>query len=283
MSFLALIIAVTLLQIWAIPDASRHDNWFHYWTGKVLGSGLSGWAAFALLVGAPVVATVLVLDALEPLLFGLLWIVAAAALLLYSFGRSDFATLIERYRAYCASGDFEAAWLYLKTELPVIEESEDVPDSRALHRQVTGALVYEGYQRWFGVIFYFVLLGPAAALAYRLLQMASRGEFAGQAKQCLTVADWLPARVLALTFSLAGDFVGSRAALAKAAPGSGVSARDLLQTVSGAAIAQPSLAVTAADNGFGSAAAEETSELASLFVRCSACWLVVVSLLELLL
>ena len=159
MSFLALIIAVTLLQVWGIPNASRHDNWFHYWTGKVLGSGLAGWPAFALLVVVPVAAAVLLLDVLEPLLFGVFWIAAAAALLLYSFGRSDFATLIERYRAYCISGDFEAAWLYLKNELPGLDESDDVPDAQALHQRVTGELVYEGYQRWFGVIFYFLLLG----------------------------------------------------------------------------------------------------------------------------
>ncbi|MEP1470660.1 MAG: hypothetical protein ABJK20_05425 [Halieaceae bacterium] len=283
MSFLALIIAVTLLQVWGIPDASRHDNWFNYWTGKVLGSGLGGWPAFALLLAVPVAGAILVLDALQPFLFGLFWIVAAAALLLYSFGRSDFATLIERYRAYCVSGDFEAAWLYLKNELPGLDESEDVPDARALHQRVTGELVYEGYQRWFGVIFYFLLLGPAAALAYRLLQMASRGNFAAQASVCLTVADWLPARALALTFSLAGDFVGSREALAKAAPGSGMSASDLLQAVSSSAVGDSNAMAADGENTLGAAAAEDTKELAGLFVRSSACWLVVVSLLELLL
>jgi AmpE protein len=283
MTFLALIIAVILLQVWGNPEAARHDNWFRYWCGRVQGSGLSGWPAFTLLIIVPVVGAVLLLDLLRPLLFGLLWIAVAAALLLYSFGRSDFATVIERYCRYCLNGDFEAAWLYLRSELPRIDDSEDVTDSAALHQKVQQALFYEGYQRWFAVIFYFLLLGPAAALAYRLLQMAATTDHAEMARRCLSVADWVPARLLALTFALAGDFVGSRAALAGVAPGSGVAAEDLLQSVGSSALAGSSSAVELPVESFGTAAAEEVREQASLLVRSATCWLLVASLLELLL
>ena len=283
MSFLALIIAVVLLQVWGNPEAARHDNWFRYWSGRVQGSGMSGWPAFALLIGVPVLGAVLLLDLLRPLLFGLLWIAVAAALLLYCFGRSDFATVIERYCRYCLNGDFEGAWLYLRSELPRIDDSEEVTDPAALHQKVQQALFYEGYQRWFAVVFYFLLLGPAAALAYRLLQMAASNDHAQMAGRCLSVADWVPARLLALTFALAGDFVGSRAALAGVAPGSGIAAEDLLQSVGRSALAGSNSAPEVPAESFGTAAAEEVRELASLLVRSAACWLLVASLLELLL
>ena len=127
------------------------------------------------------------------------------------------------------------------------------------------------------------MLGPAAALAYRLLQMAASTDHAQMADRCLSVADWVPARLLALTFALAGDFVGSRTALAGVAPGSGIAAEDLLQSVGRSALAGSNSAPEAPAEAFGTAAADEVRELASLLVRSATCWLLVASLLELLL
>ncbi len=283
MTFLALIIAVVLLQVWGTADAARHDNWFSYWRARVQSWGLQGWPSFLVLVLVPVLGAVLLLDLLRPVLFGLLWIAVAAGLLLYSFGRSDFATLVERYCQCCLRGDFEAAWLSLNNELATTQSIEAPADAMALHQEVQLALPYEGYQRWFAVVFYFLLLGPAAALAYRLLQMAEKEETAGMARQCLVVADWLPARVLALTFALAGDFVGSREALTTAAPGSGVPAAHMLRSVSASALGGLSVTAETTSEALPSAASAETRELAALLTRSAASWLIIASLMELLL
>lgn len=283
MTFLALIIAVILLQVWGTADATRHDNWFSYWRARVQAWGLQGWPAFFVLVLVPVFGAILLLDLLRPVLFGLLWIAVAAGLLLYSFGRSDFATLVERYCQCCLRGDFEAAWLSLKNELPITQSEEAPADALALHQEIQLALPYEGYQRWFAVVFYFLLLGPAAALAYRLLHMACKDDTADMARQCLVVADWLPARLLALTFALAGDFVGSRGALSAAAPGSGVPAAEMLRTVGSSALGAVSVTAQTPADAFPSAAAGEIRELAALLTRSAASWLIIASLLELLL
>lgn len=62
-------------------------------------------------------------------------------------------------------------------------------------------LLWQAYQSFFAVIFWYFLLGPVAALAYRLLALASEhnknplvAERAGQLRHAF---DWLPVRLLA--------------------------------------------------------------------------------------
>ncbi|MFT6285754.1 MAG: AmpE protein [Halieaceae bacterium] len=291
MTFLALIIAVVMLQVWGEIRGDRYDSWFLGWQTKVWGSGLSQPLGFTLLILVPALLVVVVQGVLESTLFGLLWIGAAAGVLYYSFGRKNFSTLVERYSNYVQQGDFEAGWLYLQAELSFSpnpsgsaetdKEEDGVSSPEQVHKSLIGSLVYEGYQRWFAVVFYFVLLGPAAALTYRLLQISLSGSSPATARRWIAVADWLPARLLALTFALAGDFVRSRKVLAEMFPGSGCTAGDILSDVSRSAVG---VAPNAADAGdFGLAAAAEARELGALLVRSGACWFVVFSLLELFL
>lgn len=69
----------------------------------------------------------------------------------------------------------------------------------------------------FGVAFWFVLLpGPSGALMYRLARFldeewgartdAEFGDFGRFARQAFAAIDWLPARLTAASFSVAGDF-----------------------------------------------------------------------------
>ena len=79
-----------------------------------------------------------------------------------------------------------------------------------VHAVVERGFLYEGYQRWFPVIFYFLVLGPAWAVAYRLLQLCRRDLEPALIERCLFFADWIPVRLLAAAFAITGDFVGSR-------------------------------------------------------------------------
>ncbi len=71
----------------------------------------------------------------------------------------------------------------------------------------------------FGVIAWFVVLGPVGAIGYRLAALlndrwgAARGEEAGAfglfAARAFEVIDWVPVRLTAVGFAFAGDFMGS--------------------------------------------------------------------------
>ena len=72
-------------------------------------------------------------------------------------------------------------------------------------------MLWQAYQSFFAVIFWYFLLGPVVALAYRLLALASEHgqnplvvERAGHLRHAF---DWLPVRLLAASFALVGNFV----------------------------------------------------------------------------
>jgi len=64
---------------------------------------------------------------------------------------------------------------------------------------------------FFAVIFWYFVLGPGAALAYRLLALcgehSQQPELKARAEQLRHIMDWLPVRMLALSFALVGNFL----------------------------------------------------------------------------
>ena len=70
--------------------------------------------------------------------------------------------------------------------------------------------LWQAYQGFFAVIFWYALLGPLPALAYRLLALtaerATDAAVAERAAQLRHAMDWLPVRVLAASFALVGNF-----------------------------------------------------------------------------
>jgi len=74
------------------------------------------------------------------------------------------------------------------------------------------ALLEEQLRELFAPLFWFLLLGPVAALAYHLLRLMAEGDegpAVTYARQLLHYAEWPVARVLALSFALAGDFTSA--------------------------------------------------------------------------
>lgn len=170
------------------------------------------WAQLLRLLGVPLLLVALLLWALAPLAYGWLLLPAHVALLLWSLGRGDPWGGLAAFRASWQRGDAEAAYLEARRDLGV--QAEDAPQLLA---QVQGYLLWQGYQGFFAVLFWYVALGPLAALAYRGLALL--GEHAGDGPlRALAVRlrhgfDWLPARLLALSLGLAGNFVGVQRAL----------------------------------------------------------------------
>ena len=281
MTFLAMIIALLLLQVWGSGNRVQHDDWFEGWAKRLGDSSLPAGAGLAIAVLAPALVAQLILAQLAPVLFGLPWIVLAAFLLLYSMGRRDYRALLDRYRGQCRHEDFEGAYLTTLAELGWTRPGDDPGSPPEVHELVQRGFLYEGYQRWFAVLFYFVLLGPAGALAYRLLQL-SRGRFEMElVERRLFVADWVPVRLLAAAFSLAGDFVGSRDELLHGVTDIQAAAPDILQTVGRASLNMERPGDEVA-SGFGAVAERQIDDTASLLFRSAACWVVVISLLVLL-
>ena len=90
-----------------------------------------------------------------------------------------------------------------------VKESQNYNEQ--LLQQVQARLLWQAYQSFFAVIFWYFLLGPVAALSYRLLALAAEHSqqpaLAERAAQLRHAFDWLPVRLLAASFALVGNFV----------------------------------------------------------------------------
>ncbi|MEM8561904.1 MAG: regulatory signaling modulator protein AmpE [Pseudomonadota bacterium] len=282
MTFLAIIVAVLLFQAWGSAGRVHVDGWFDNWLQRVSAWGMPSALSLAVLILLPAILAILILNVLESILFGLFWLIAAIVLLLYAFGRGDLKASMGQYRNYAYAGDFEAAYLALGDgRNPEVETPEPLRP-RDVHVMIHESFLYDGLQRWFSVLFYFVLLGPAWALAYRLLQL-SRDQFEGElVARWLFILDWVPARLLAATFSIAGNFVGSKAVLMAALKEGSVEAGPLLLRVGSAALDGKQLSSDDDALAFGPQAAAENREFEALLGRCAVCWIVVIALFVIL-
>src|SRR3990167_4632693 len=71
----------------------------------------------------------------------------------------------------------------------------------------TDSLLVQANTLLFSVFFWFLVLGPAAMVAYRLTQLvAERQDTALKANQLLAIFNWIPARVTSLLYLLVGNF-----------------------------------------------------------------------------
>lgn len=280
MSFLALLAALVLSRSWTDYGRALHrDQWYESWQGQMRSLGLSPALRLLPEVLLPALAVQLALELLQPLLFGLAWIAAATAVLLYSLGRGDLGAQSERYRSQCRRGDFEGALLYAQENLGLADAASDEARSEEeVHRRVQGACVYQAHQRWFAVFFYFLLLGPAGALAYRMLQLsAGNSPTAGAA---LFYVDWVPGRLAAAAFVITGNFVESADELYEGFRHPQQSTPELLYSVAMAATGQDREPLPR-DN-FGDFAARQNEAFLALIRRSAVCWVVVISVLVLL-
>lgn len=87
------------------------------------------------------------------------------------------------------------------------------PDRRASRRSLIGTLFIQSHERLFGVLLWFIAAGPAGAVLYRLasgmprfLHETQPGSSAERAGAWLhAVAAWIPVRLTAALFGLAGS------------------------------------------------------------------------------
>jgi len=209
MSFLVLLLAVWIEKFSALRQRIQRDGlWLRELAKFEAGPRLSTrpWLILALLVLLPVLLLALLLIVLQPLAYGWIALPVHLVVLIYSLGRGDVLAALGPFRDAWRRGDEQAASHVAERDLGVVAEDGD-----RLLEGVQGYLLWQAYQSFFAVIFWYFLLGPVAALSYRLLALAAEHgktpaliERAGQLRHAF---DWVPVRLLAASFALVGNFV----------------------------------------------------------------------------
>ncbi len=276
MSFITIIIAWGLVQHWGSGTPIQRDDWFDLWYSKVREGVRQPVGIVAVTLLVPALALMIVASWFEHILFGLLHLGLGVVVLLYGFGRGDFAELVAGFVQRWRRADFEGAYLYASGTLALEDPKQDSDDPDSILQEVNREILYNGYERWFAVVFYFLLGGLAGALVYRLVHLlADRAESAEERDvnaTLLAILDWLPVRVLALAFAVTGNFVQTLEPLVESVRDWQQSARGLLVEAAEAALG-PANPDTASDP-----VKCRTRELQKLLQRSAAAWIAALAL-----
>jgi AmpE protein len=209
MSFLVLLLAVWIEKFSALRQRVQRDGvWLRELAKMEAGPGMSTrpWLILALMVLLPVLLLGLLLIVLQSVAYGWLAFPVHLLVLIYSLGRGDLLAALGPFRDAWRRGDEQAGSHVAERDMGVVADN-----SEQLLAGVQSYLLWQAYQSFFAVIFWYFLLGPVAALSYRLLALAAEHgktptlvERAGQLRHAF---DWVPVRLLAASFALVGNFV----------------------------------------------------------------------------
>ncbi|QNP41591.1 regulatory signaling modulator protein AmpE [Lysobacter solisilvae (ex Woo and Kim 2020)] len=212
--------AVTLLAVVAalvighmaqsLVASVRHYDWYGNWMDWLgaqfpEGSVWRGRGGIALALVPPLLAVLLFQAALDRPFYGLVGVLFAIAVLLYAWGPRDLDLDID---AIVDAPDAAARREAMAALWP------DNPPLTIDGGALVSAVFQNALRRWFGVLFWFLLLGPVGALLYRLAVLSSEGGFAHRlpletrqgAQTLLKLLDWPVAQLLTLALALVGNF-----------------------------------------------------------------------------
>ncbi len=216
MTLLAILMTLGIERFYRILDEYRNLEWFSLWTHWV--------SSHQLIQGRWVGAVSALLTLFAPLLLvqqmhewmvdggWLPELLFSVVILVLSLGPRDLRGQVEGVLGNWSQGDIEGGILkaegFLEDELPEGEQK--------IVRRLTEAVLVEANQRLFSVLFWFVLLGPAAGLLVRLgllLEQIQRRDEEDPAlsmiEQLNKLLAWPSAHLVAISYAMVGDFMSS--------------------------------------------------------------------------
>ena len=284
-SFLIVLLAIVVLESNGQLPFLQRDQWLRQWHDQLAGVPVlrdSATLRLALFVIAPVVLLVFIVVQLRSHEYGLLLFVVDLLVLLYSFGRGDLKAQMATLDADIARDDLQAAF-HDAAVFNLGHRASSAETSDALFDELTRSLPYRIFERTFAPVFLFFFFGAPAALAYRLLALHGDMELdqdpaetadpaPNTANKILWFFEWLPARALAFTLGLMGNFSHTATRLQEQLFSTETSTADLLQQCFYGALG-------GVENVSDS---DLVPQMRALFTRGIMAWLVVIAILVLL-
>lgn len=210
---MTLLVSLIALLIERFFDWShlRHWRWFFHYQQYIV-KKLPSQSSF-LILGLIIIPFMLVILLIQLLtkgwLYGFISLLWQLFLLLYCLGPQNFWADSFACINALSQDDKKVAQDKLKSSFNI-----DTRYSQSLHRHFLNMIFIEANRRVFAVIVWYVLLGPAGIILYRMVTLCSTDglhtadENLGKAaRQVEMVLNWLPVRLFAFFFALGGHFV----------------------------------------------------------------------------
>ncbi|MEL0028263.1 MAG: regulatory signaling modulator protein AmpE [Perlucidibaca sp.] len=272
-----LLALLALAAYFALPEdwrqlAGRPVTTWLDWTARFPAS-LNAGVRLALTLLLPMVVLAIVLQALREVGLSLLVFLPSALVLMVIFGDITQPGAARRHLAHWR----ERSWAQPAGDA---EQTDWVSDEVALASELgeaRGELLRESLHELFSPLFWFLLASPVAAVGYYLLRHAARRgseETRVLAQSWLHLADWVPTRLLALSFALAGNFTATWEVIRERLLKPDAAGHELIDEA--AAAAEPAEIDAAAEPA--AELAEALEELQGLMQRALIVWMVMLAL-----
>jgi len=195
MTFLAILAVVLAYKYW--PDRrllrdrvpfSAYQKWF-------MSQSLAPGVQYLLCVGLPVVLVLVLAVVLASGILAFFWLVLSLVVLGYSIGNNNLNQRVAN----------QTKWLR------GLSNDEPIADVITQQDHYLAKTTYSVFQGIYPVLFWFILIGPAGALAYGLSRsyvnnLDDSDSQRDQIEAVLFWMEWLPARLTGLMFALLGNF-----------------------------------------------------------------------------
>ncbi|MDG2376741.1 MAG: regulatory signaling modulator protein AmpE [Woeseiaceae bacterium] len=223
MKLLALLIGLLVERLATKLFHLRHLRWLDRLIdlGFRQGGRIATWPALIsviVLASALVAPVFLIRFGVGEIWFGFPYLILSIIILFFSFGPKDIGEDVEDYCRAIEDDDGEQIGVSSKR----LSETDVPEDEMERIRMVEESVCIQANNRLFAVVFWFVLLGPVGAWAYRVTDLIRRR--AGFNILCEDSPDlrmvsasetlhgllaWIPARLTAVGYAMAGSFEGA--------------------------------------------------------------------------
>jgi adenosylcobinamide-phosphate synthase len=216
MTLLSIVLSLLLEQVRPLT-VGRVDGWLDAWAQFLetrLNAGEQSHGVAAWTIGAAIPAALVL--AVYVLLVWSNWVLAVLfniALLYLTTGFRQFSHYFTDIQLALRMGELERARALLADWRGT--SAEQLSSGEVARLAIEESLL-ASHRHVFAPFFWFVLLGPAGAVLYRLTRHLCRswdrsrrddfGNFGDFAHHAFTIIDWLPVRLTAAAFAVVGDF-----------------------------------------------------------------------------
>ncbi len=213
MTFLAILIALLLERITPDLVAYRQFRWLRGYSLQMSDlfriERLGAWMAVTVLILPLLLAIWFLSGIFENSLSGLFNLVFEVFIVFMCLGPRDLNKEVEQYLDAIEIGD-DSRKLNAASRLT----GESTENNLGQVTRVCQLLFVEANSRIFAILFWFALIGPEAAVLYRLLQQFRQQNIMPEAQAQINqnislligLMDWIPARISLFAFMLSGSF-----------------------------------------------------------------------------